>query len=512
MPPEGIKLSVTATKTAVLSSESLPVVATLSNTSAEPLSLAIEPLSPIVYELRSPLDGQVLFSRSSLKHLALLNAGQSAPPLEKERIEVEPGGAREWADDPPAYHRQAIPPASYHLVATCLVPEENVPAPLEPRPATVRIESAPLPIEVSAPDVAAIALLFDPYANAMASALVNAEPDGVSRIFQRDTDTVHADGGVYRLRKALDGPARGIAIAVHTAPRLHGRWLAWIENGQLGGLLGWLSAVTAAAEPVPVELETPGLVEAGFQVPLEEPGQKPAVNSAGLFLVTGLRDGETVLRVATVTDDGIALGKPLRLCQGRATRVVARCTPATSTIHVAWAESSGETTRVVAHEFRTNGRLRYPEPRVLLETTAPLAAMELEALGTTALGFVHVLLGPLGDAPEAQRLEYLRLPLHSEIIPPERFTIAAPPHPADELVICGAEAGELVIVARLGTALWRCAARGDAAWRLHRADVADVRHLALAAAPDGYWCAQWTERGIGFCYAADPGYSRVEAR
>lgn len=586
----GITLTITATNPEALSAESLPVNTILSNDGPEILTLQMGPVSPIVYEIISPADGDVLFVRSAETHLTNLMSARAKPPPPVESVDVDPGGSIEFDDDPPSYDPEPLPPGSYELVATCVIPDGT---------STTTIRSQPLPIVILEPNLYRVASVYDPYQVTMGSAVAHADPDENTLIMQRDTETQRADDGVFFTRTRFEGLVQGLATSVHTAPELNGRWVAWLQDGSIGGLLGWANAVLTTVEPVAVELENPELIEAGFQIPLDdeapqedeegededeeeqddlaflmsmdagedeiedrgdpdldddrrlqaemvskddEPDDEPEeaeeaeeadsddsgadeppsddeegaepnpwINSRGLFIVVGRRDETTFVQFFTLGAQGIVPGTITALCDGVPDRVVARCTPTTSTIHVAWALTDDTGTKFYAHEFRDNGVLREPEARLLVEVRAPLVTMELEPLGLSALAFIHALLGPSTiEEPVARGMEYLRIPLHSEIIPPERFAFVAPDDPQATFAISGMETGDLLVIAHKRDVLLRLSAQVGGNWSTLRRDLSEATLLSLETSTRGYWCAQWVQPAVGLRYEPDPAYSHGE--
>ena len=453
MSATAVRLILKVANPSVLSGESLPVQVTAVNSGSSAASVRSEVVSPLVFEFLSEENGRVLYTRSNAENLASMRAGRPGVPLPVTEIELAPGASLTYDEDPPSYSMVAIPPGSYFLAAKLSLPGNPPADPFSEPGQPVWVWSEQVAITVQEPKLGRIAALYDSYEAGMAMALEHIEPDGEVWILQRQTPTERANDGVFHRRKQFAQSPDGLAIAGHAGPRLQGRWLAWLQGGSLAGLLGSISAVTAWAEPVSVDLDSPRLLEIGFQLPDTAP-ENVWVNSRALFVVAGTSGGAAAVQFCTLGAGGSEKFDVQPLDRALPERILARCTPLTNTVHLVWTERTPSGTQIWVREFRMDGIPR-EDPLLLMDTPAPLAAWELEPLGLSLTGKLHALFGPVEYPGKGPRMSYARIPLDSATAAKDRFDIPGLPYPVERFTISGMDTGNLIVVAKTRSGPWR---------------------------------------------------------
>jgi hypothetical protein len=353
---------------------------------------------------------------------------------------------------------------------------------------------------------------------------------GRAQLYQLEAASERADASVFWPRGEAT-EVSSLVLAAHVDPRLAGRWLGWLERGSLGAVVGLGAGMTARPPLVGVELSDPVLLEPALQRSAAEPTH-PVFNwGEGLFLVAGVRGGAAVIQSFVATREAITPGPVVPLAddtplpvtrpiapeggappRGSAqapTRVLVRWSLHTKTIRLVWAEASPSGTRILARSYSRDVEPLADAPELLYERSSPLAALELEPIGDgRSPGFVHALLGPEGDDPQARDLLYVRIPLDDLTATPEELFVPVPHMPVESYAISGHTSGGLVVLAKVGGTVCRIAARGPFTWRTHITDVPALRHLRVAASARNYWAALGVDPELGILCVPDPDWTQ----
>ncbi len=481
------RLGLATDRTDVVSGESIEIRATIGNDGSSVLSIPTESLSPVEYMLRAAASGRqhVL---SQVDDTETLRAGRPAPDLPREDVRVPPGQVATYRDDIALYAQERLPPGRYRVTATCVTGDG-------------RIEAALPDIEVVPARIGGFSTLHCFYSHVQATGFSHTGRDNATWIFQEDTRTQELRTGVFFRRHQLPpgGNVTDLVVAVHTQPRLEGRWLAWIRDGSFAALSGWGDALTGLVDPVGIDLDSPQLVAPGFQ----------NGDDTCLFLCAGGRAGATWLVPCQVAGMRAVVGPAVKLCDGRPRRILARGHEAgrqMGAIDVGWADQdSNGATDLHAAACGPDGRLAEP-PRQLYRSTAPLLAWELEPYAAAAPGAVHALFGPEGDD---RRITYVRAPLDGRTpaletrLPPLPIGLT---HPLQAWAISGLEPSQMRVAALAATGEIWMAARGE--W-MKLLDAPGARDLRLVTTPfEAYWGAVWIDPDAGARYLADPEFIR----
>jgi hypothetical protein len=477
-------------RTEVISGESIQVRATIDNPGASPVTIPTRTLSPVVYTLRPLASTAPAHVVSQVDDTEMLRAGRPAPALPREDEPVLPGEAVTYDDNVALYAQDRLPPARYRVTATCNTSDGPV-------------EAALPEIDVQPARIGGASTLHCFYSHVQATAFSHTAPDRTVWIFQEETRTQELRTGVFYRRHQLPAGSdvSDVAVAVHTRPRIAGRWVGWIRDHSFSALCGWGDALTGLVDPVALELDAPRLVPPGFQ-----DGDETC-----LFLIAGERDGATWLVSCAVSEPEASVGAPVKLCDGRPRRILARGYEAdarTGGMDVAWSETHADGgTELHAVSCAPDGRPLPGSSRLLHRRRASLLAWDLEPYGATAVGAVHALFGPeSGD----RRLIYVRAPLDGRTAALETPLPPLPPEltgPLQASAISGLEPGLMRIAAIAAGSIWTGSAL-DGGW-MKLADAPGARDLTLVTTPyEAYWGVVWVDPASGSRYAADPEFIR----
>jgi hypothetical protein len=486
----GVKLLLSAGRTRALSGEGLPVEVLVRNGATTPIVLSVGPANPIVFELRATPDGPVAATRSSLMALREAIAGRSKRlPANTEEV-VGPGDTVTFEENPAAGSSKPIPAGRYSLAARWEIDGTSV-------------LSDAVELVVEPPSAGHLAALFCPFTGSQAQAFDH-HGDG-ARLYQRETDSQRANASVFWSRAEVS-TVGSLVLAVHIQPELSGRWLGWVSEGSLGALVGLGSGTSAEPPPTKVGLVDPVLVEPALQRTSASPSHDVFNWGEALFLVAGGRDGAGHVQAFVATDAAITSGPVAPLGATAPSRVLARWSIATQTIRLVWAETTPGGTRILARSYTRDLQPLTSEPSSLYERGSPLAALELEPIddGRTP-GFVHALFGPEGDNPDLRHLVYACIPLDDPAATPEKLLLPAPRASVDSYAISGSPTGGLIVLAKVGSEVWRTAARDPSRWQVHIQDVPELRHLRLATA-HRYWAAMGADPVLGIVCVPDPTF------
>jgi len=481
-----IEISLSLPRTEVISGESLALQAVVTNRSGDPFPLQTQPHSPLRYEFRST-NGRVRLVASNQHYFKALTAGLQLPPGPRPTtVTLAPGASHTFREDPALYLMQGLPPGDYRLVALLQVAEAS-------------LESPPVAFQVTAARIARLSLFYCPYQTAMVCVFDHTAPDQTAWVFLRPTRGEQLFSGVaYRVAQADAGrTVRDVAAGFHTAPRLQGRWTAWLEHGELHALRLWGQGVTARPSPVAIELSEPRLVQPGFHL----------ADGSGLFLVAGMASGRARIQAVTFSAETGRASAPAALFETVPERVLARWTGlADRPLELLWAEARDQGVRVFIRPFNLEGKTLAAGPKQIYAAAGQLLALELDPLGGGSEGWAHALLAP-GGATEGPR--YIRIPLKGAPARPRELAVPPAPSPASEWAISGLETGGLLVLARIQDRIWVASATGRS-WMPLTQPQGEIRHLRLAASRGGYWGALWVDPASGLRWASDPDYRKRE--
>ncbi|MGD0524216.1 MAG: hypothetical protein ABSE49_03675, partial [Polyangiaceae bacterium] len=237
-----MSLALSAGRARVLSGETLPVEVLVRNDGDVPIELEVGPAHAIVFELRSVPDGPIVATRS--RRIALMEAlgdGSATP----------------------------IPPGPYLLTARWDI-------------AGITRNSEALSITIDPHSGRQMASLFCPFTGSHAQAF---DQDGErTQLYERDTQSQRADAEVFAPRAEVPS-VRAMALAVHVAPGLAGRWLGWLEGDSLGALVCLGPGASARPPLARVDLAQPVLVEPALQRPSDAPSHAVFDWGEALFVV-----------------------------------------------------------------------------------------------------------------------------------------------------------------------------------------------------------------------------------
>ncbi|MGC8792277.1 MAG: hypothetical protein ACP5U2_02670 [Bryobacteraceae bacterium] len=256
-----LELSLQLPRTEVVSGESLALQAVLVNRSPQPVSVQTFPVVPLEFEFRDAA-GQIRYRCSEQDYRDSLAAGlQLPPPPQPEYETLSPGEFIRFPQDPALYTLSVLTPGRYSLVARLALAGRH-------------IQAAPIELRVVPLELSRLAVAFCAYQNVALALFDHRSHEHPATLYYRPTSSGPKleDAVAFRLGTAST-PLRDLAVSIHTAPDLQGRWIAWLENGLLKARRLWGRAVLARPDAVATGLDQPRLAQPGFH---------PA-DGAGLF-------------------------------------------------------------------------------------------------------------------------------------------------------------------------------------------------------------------------------------
>ncbi|MCF6281486.1 MAG: hypothetical protein L3J28_04610 [Candidatus Polarisedimenticolaceae bacterium] len=118
------------------------------------------------------------------------------------------------------------------------------------------------------------------------------------RIYLRESNGAMLNGSFSRIDRAARVKVSSLSSSIHLAPRIDGRWSAWIEGGALFYAPLWGQVGRASGSGMTIPLTHPQLLQPGFQGDEEQ----------AMFLILGQRDGHLAMLTATVSESGVTIG------------------------------------------------------------------------------------------------------------------------------------------------------------------------------------------------------------
>lgn len=483
-PVSTLELTLSAARTDLVSGESLALRALLQNRGPAPVRVQTFPDVPLTFEFRDAATGELRFRCSHAAFDRALTAGMQMPPAPPPQFDtLAPGQSRQFFEDPALYLRQVLPPGRYLLVARLGGPDYE-------------ITSAPLEIRVSPLRASHTAAAYCVYRNAML-ALCDHANDGEPWIFYRETQTgPQVEAAVAARLEKASARVRGMAVSIHTAPGLQGRWIAWLEEGVLKARRVSGDAIMASPAAAATALDDARLGQPGFHL----------ADGSGLFILAGTAGGEARLRFARITDGGLRMSSPTLLKGPLPARLLAQSLHIGETVSLwlAWAQETEGVVRILARAFDLEGSPLAPGPREVYSREARLLACELAGFGFARPAFAHALI----QVPPRDQLVYVRAPLEGDA-PVQQLRVPDPPKPPGAWAISGYETGGLVVLAAIEDRIWVASARGRA-WEPLTPPVGRIERLHLMASNTDYWGALWLDPDTGLRGFSDPMYRARE--
>lgn len=483
-PVSTLELTLSASRSDVVCGESLNLRAVLRNRGSLPVRLQTFPYIPLTFEFRDAATGEIRFRCSHAAFDQALTAGMQMPPSPPPQLEsLAPGQSRQFFEDPALYLRQVLPPGRYLLGASLSGPDYE-------------IASAPTEIRVSPLRASHVAVAYCVYRNAM-SALCDHASDGSQWIFYRETQTgPQLEAAVAARLEQVLTRVSDMALSIHTAPGLQGRWIAWLEDTMLKARRVSGDAMLNSPAAAATGLDDARLVHPGFHL----------ADGSGLFILAGLAGGETRLRFARTTNEGVRMSPPSLLRAPLPARLLAQCLQngRQMVLWLAWAQEGEGAVRIFARPFDLDGSPLAPGPREIYVREARLVAFELAGFGSTRPAFAHALV----QAPPRDQLVYIRAPLEGDA-PVQQLRLPDPPGPPSAWAISGYETGGLLVLAAIEDRIWVASARGRA-WEPLTPPVGRIERLHLMASNMDYWGALWLDPDAGLRGFSDPLYRARE--
>lgn len=427
--------------------------------------------SAYAYRLVRAEDGAEI-ARLSASRAALLLEPDPTPPIEPSyAYALEPGESISITEEIGHMLPLGVPPGRHHLVASYRGPEAET------------LVSAPSRIEVFVPRIAMLRSARCPVRGTLGTVLAARDELGELWLLQRESAAQMPLLGVLHRRRSLGNPAHveDLCTTVDVAQIRSGRWMAWLEGGSLGALLGFGDRVQREAGPVAVGLTRPRLVHPGLQM----------ADATALLLVWGTARGEVVVQAYRASDEGLELVGDAPLGGRPRGFVRAAVEPASGTLHLVWEQQRGAGTSLCTRSFGIPLTARERAPRTLAAFEGTLPAWELTPLAGASGPDLQILAESGGGLVHWRGSELVVVPAPAADVRAWAIAAAPPGSSAPGPVV--AHAGERIMG-------W---SPGDAAgWRVAVDGVPAVEGLgAFHAGLPGYF-VEWIDPGWGHRVAA----------
>jgi len=490
--PDGFALICTPKRARVVTGESLPVAVIANNGDGETdVVLGLPPTQPIVFQLTS--DTGAVIERSLAIARAEADGDRARPPAKARALTLAAGASRKFDEDPAAGSLAPIPPGRYQLIARMAVDDGHV-------------VSDEIEIVVEAPVIGSLSTLFCPLTGSHGQAF--STTGETSALYQRETGSVLANKSIFG-RCADTGKVLDTAMAAHVAPGLAGRWTAWIDEHGVGAVLS-LGDGTVGARPgsAALALESARFVQPGWQRRSPTPTHPLLDGGEAVFMVVGLHDGVPHLQTFVATGKTVTAGEPVLLRGRPASRVLAHHAFPGGPTHLAWAETSAGTTRILVKALDEALQLTSDPARVMFERRSPLRALDMAAVEDGRVpGFVHALFGPEPGEHDDQQLVHVLVPLDPMAGEARVVGLPVPEVPLEACAIAGLPGDGFVVLVKCGINLLSISTSGPRSWRLLATDRPDLHSLRVASTPRGYWAALAADPADGLIVLPNPGFS-----
>ncbi len=463
----------------VLSGESLRVRVTVTNTGDEPVSVqgAAIPHSPVLYELRSPDDDRVIYGVSQQSYRTRRSGGDVLMPMEPVMATLETGQSVTLGEDLAEYAASGFAPGVYNLVARYQVGAGYV-------------ISDPVEVRVAVPNISNLSSLFCILQGNVCCVFDHTNHDGSVSIFQRD---ITADILHRRLNIPAPGKVSDLVASAYAAPLGEGQWFAWLQDGTVGAGKGWGTVLNARVNPVPLGLSSAKLVSPGFQL----------ADGSGLFLVSGLSDGEPCMQQFVFSAKGAQDGKIAPLNEYYDDRILACYDPSGKggRMYLAWSKEAISTIGIHLCQYSVDKQAVTVPPELLYERRPPLAALEMQALAEDGKTHVYALFGPEGGDGE---MNYVRIQIHGRKQSIKKRTFPAPSTEVKAWAISTADVDNPPVIARTANSIIWAQVRRDAEWNVLAESTEEITHLQILALDRGEFWASWVDPSFGIRFAPIP--------
>ncbi len=473
---DNLQVTVSPVLPEVLSGESLQVEVTVTNTGDEPVSVqeVAIPHSPVVYELRSPDDERVIYAVSQQSYRTRRSGGDVLMPMEPVMTTLETGQSVTLSEDLAEYAASGYAPGIYNLVARYQIGGSYV-------------VSKPVEIRIATPNISNLSSLFCILQGNVCCVFDHTNYDGSASIFQRD---ITADILHRRLNIPAPGKIDDLMASAYAAPLGEGQWFAWLQDGTIGAGKGWGTVLNARVDPVPLELSSAKLISPGFQL----------ADGSGLFLVSGLSDGNPCIQQFVFSADGAQDGKIFPLNEYYDDRVLACYDPSGkgSRMYLAWSKEAISTIGIHLCQYSVDSQTVTVPPELLYERRPPLAAFEMQTLAKEGKTNVYALFGPEGGDGE---MNYVQIQIDDRKQSIRKRTFPAPSAEVKAWAISSADVDNPPVIAKTADSILWAQVRRDAEWNVLAEAPEEITHLQILASDRGGFWASWVDPSFGIRYA-----------
>lgn len=326
----------------------------------------------LVVELRDPGTGEVRLSRSYRR-----NRGPRGVRLIQQKAEpLQPGQSKRFRIQLGRL-MGSLPAGDHEVVVRMTTSAPKDPVDGASTKEWVTFSSEPLSIRVETFRPQALSVLDCPLEDSFAVVAGAVTEHDETVLVARETGSGSPQDGSWAriVPRGRGVTVSDVVLAAKAAVGIDGRCFAWLEGSELHASRFWGVARTVKPlEPVEVGVETPRLVQPGFQL----------TQDLALFFVAGSHPGGYAVQPVILSSDGLLAGTPVRL--GTRTPGLLRASIAWSfeegfgAVEVMWSEQAGRRTRIFTRAFsssvETIGRPAGPAQR-LLETRGALVASDV---------------------------------------------------------------------------------------------------------------------------------------
>jgi len=303
--------------------------------------------SVLVVELRDPGTGEVRLSRSYRR-----NRGSRGVRLIQQKAEpLQPGQSKRFRIQLGRL-MGSLPAGDHEVVVRMTTSAPKDPVDGASTKEWVTFSSEPLSIRVETFRPQALSVLDCPLQDSFAVLASAVTEDGDTVLIARETASGSPrDGSWVRIvRRGRGVTVSDVTLAAKAAVGINGRCFAWLEGSELHASGFWGVARTVKPlEPVEVGVETPRLVQPGFQL----------TQDLALFFVVGSHQDGWAVQPLILSSDGLQAGTPVRLGTREPGLLLASIAwsfeAGPGAIEVIWSEKGGNQTRVFTRAFNSSG-------------------------------------------------------------------------------------------------------------------------------------------------------------
>ena len=474
-----LTLGLAFNRAVVLMEQAIDVTVTLKNTGTA-VAVVHSPDDPSEFEFivrpeRAPSAARVLSARRS----DLARSGDPIPKLPVDMASLLPGQELSYPEDLAQYAVPQLEPGRYAVAVAYRLGND-------------RFVSSEIALEVTVPQVRAMAVAVAPVEQRLTTVFVAQAAKDVSTLLQRESNPQDPVDGVAYARRNLRAPVSAVATAVELQRHQGGRWYAWLEQDALGGGVAQFKSAFAAHDPVPLGLQHTVLHPVGWQA---------------------AADRFTALALGTAPGGGVAIAiadmfykQPANIqLQALAVKTIPgfwRANFGDNRFEMVYAEQGNNAARIFRQSI-VKGADSASDPKPLFEYSGTVLALALNPLRLNNESVADILFRSTTPAT----IELVRLRVNDGAVI-SRWVLAVPRDDRGQFPDAWALAATALpnpaILTKLGDRLLERRVDGNGVWTPLATDSTAAGNLHLVVISDRDTWAVWSDPARGIQYRRVP--------